>query len=159
MTEMNDQMAKCKATMKEVTERIHNFEALEAKTISLKQDLDSARAEKEVVEKEFRDICAKLSDGKYAKEMVKKTPSYTPFAKDFMGSGLKFAIMELKMTHPNIDLTKMKRIYVEEWTTLPDKTKASEEVITKYVKELFSKDEDVDNAGTSSQENQDTLQA
>lgn len=35
MVEMTDQMAKCEATMKEVTLRIHDYEDLEAKTLTL----------------------------------------------------------------------------------------------------------------------------
>lgn len=63
--------------------------------------------------------------------------------------------MELKRTHPELDLSELMRIYVEEWTTLLDKMKASKEVIAKYMKELFSYDEEVDIMGTSSQENQE----
>lgn len=35
---------------------------------------------------------------------------------------------------------------------MPDKSKALEDVIEKYMKELFSEEEDVDITGTSSQE-------
>lgn len=49
----------------------------------------------------------------------------------------------------------MKRAYVEEWPTLPDKSKAPEDVIAKYMKQLFLDEEDVDITGTSSYENQD----
>lgn len=72
-----------------------------------------------------------------------------------MDSRLKFAFIELKRTPFILNLSELKRIYVEEWIALPDKTKALEEVIAKYKKELFSNDEEVDIMVTSFQENQD----
>lgn len=41
IAEMNDQMAKCEAMMKEVTSRLHDYEDLEVKTRTLQEDLKS----------------------------------------------------------------------------------------------------------------------
>lgn len=76
------------------------------------------------------------------------------FAKDFIDYGLNVTLIELKRNHPEVDLSKVKRACMEEWTTLPDKSRASDDIFGGYMKELFTdEDEDVDIIWTNSQEN------
>lgn len=49
LPEMSEQLAKCETIMKEIMERLHNYEELEAKSVSFEQDLKAVRAKKEVV--------------------------------------------------------------------------------------------------------------
>lgn len=88
-------------------------------------------------------------------DIFKTTPTYASFAKNFMDSGLKFTLNALASSHPQLDFSELKRAYVEEWNTMPDKSKAPEDVIAKYMKKLFSEEEDVDITETSSQKNQE----
>lgn len=111
---MNEQVAKCESTIKEVTERLHNYEELEAKSLSLERDLEAERAEKEALQREFNGIQENLKSGKFVENIFKMTSTYTSFAKDLMDSGLKFALIELKRSYLELDLSEMKSTYVEE---------------------------------------------
>lgn len=86
--------------MKEVTERLHNYEELEAKSLSLERDLETVRAQKEAIRKELSDLQTNLKDGNFVESIFKETSTYTSFAKDFMDRRLKLALIELKRTHP-----------------------------------------------------------
>lgn len=90
----------------------------------------------------------RLSNGVFLKETFRNSHNFDRFAKDFSDVGFKLLKKGVTAIAPDLNLSDIKRKYVENWASGPHGTPGPQGLVDRYIREIYS-DYKVDSKDTN----------